>query len=584
LLDLRLPRGIPGVVRVVSFAFVWCAISVGSAVAGERLERLAPPDTDSPRAVIRSFLDSAGNAVELADEAAPLLYARPGFRWVPAVRELNEAASENMERAAATLDLSDIAPSLLAQTKLEAVLQIYEILKRVDPAVLAAAPDAAQMDANVGSAKHSYTIPGTPLQIRRISEPSTGDSPTDETVLEDGAFRFSADSIAKLRQAYPRAIEDPTVWGESKNAYQSFATSPGGIIPPAWYTWIEKGPGWLRLHFEGQALWQWVAFLGVVAFSVLLCTCAWVFLRPLVGRRGFLALVGALALPTAIRMSTRLTEHVAETINLVGDVFQHLNFLLLVIGHIAWVWQVIVVFSWAARTLPFWRFKRNTVQASLTRTVIRTIGILVTVVVIGSGLTELGVPLIGVLAGLGIGGLAVALAAQPTMENLIAGVMLYLDEPVRVGDECEFEDVRGTIEEIGIRSTRIRSLDGTLITMTNADFSKLRLKNHSAGQAAFSTSMNLALDSPGSRVKQFLSDAEARMREHSNIKPETVNVQLLEIASASLLVIARCEFEKRSATIEDEKERLRLDLIDAVQGAGLSLVAREAPHEPVAET
>ena len=62
----------------------------------------------------------------------------------------------------------------------------------------------------------------------------------------------------------------------------------------------------------------------------------------------------------------------------------------------------------------------------------------------------------GIVAGLGVGGLAIALAAQPTMENLIGGLSLFADKPIRVGDVCRYGTDEGTVESIGIRSTRIR--------------------------------------------------------------------------------------------------------------------------------
>ncbi len=75
---------------------------------------------------------------------------------------------------------------------------------------------------------------------------------------------------------------------------------------------------------------------------------------------------------------------------------------------------------------------------------------------LGYGATQIGIPIYGVIAGLGVGGLAIALAAQPTIENLIGGIILYADRMVRVGEFCQFDDLAGTVESIGIRSTRIR--------------------------------------------------------------------------------------------------------------------------------
>src|SRR5207248_1522615 len=84
-----------------------------------------------------------------------------------------------------------------------------------------------------------------------------------------------------------------------------------------------------------------------------------------------------------------------------------------------------------------------------------------------------------ILAGLGVGGLAIALAAQKTIENLFGGVAVISDRPVFVGDFCRFGDQLGTVEDIGLRSTRIRTLDRTLVTVPNGQFSSITLENFS---------------------------------------------------------------------------------------------------------
>lgn len=84
------------------------------------------------------------------------------------------------------------------------------------------------------------------------------------------------------------------------------------------------------------------------------------------------------------------------------------------------------------------------------------------------------------VAGLGIGGLAVALAAQKTLENLIGAITLYSSAPVRVGDFCRFGGKIGTVEEIGLRATRIRTLDRTTVHVPNGAFADMQLENFAA--------------------------------------------------------------------------------------------------------
>src|SRR6185369_10358707 len=116
----------------------------------------------------------------------------------------------------------------------------------------------------------------------------------------------------------------------------------------------------------------------------------------------------------------------------------------------------------AAGTVPFGR---------------RALKVFIAVVAFIAALQNFGFNVTGLLAGLGVGGLAVALAAQKTVENLFGSISLVADQPVRLGDVCRFGDTVGTVEDIGLRSTRIRTVSRTLVTIPNAQFSTMALEN-----------------------------------------------------------------------------------------------------------
>lgn len=93
------------------------------------------------------------------------------------------------------------------------------------------------------------------------------------------------------------------------------------------------------------------------------------------------------------------------------------------------------------------------------------------------GLNNAGFDVAALIAGLGIGGLALALAAQDTVKNIFGGVMIYLDRPFKLTDRIKINGVDGTVEEVGVRSTRIRTLEGRLVTIPNAQFSDNAIEN-----------------------------------------------------------------------------------------------------------
>ena len=131
-------------------------------------------------------------------------------------------------------------------------------------------------------------------------------------------------------------------------------------------------------------------------------------------------------------------------------------------------------------------------------------------------LNILGIDVTTGIAALGLGGLAIALGAQKTVENVVGSVSVVVDEPVRVGDFCKVGDVSGTVEEIGIRSTRIRTNDRTRVTIPNSNFAALQIENFSdRDRFLFNPILQLAreLDADGVErvlegLRQALSEAD----------------------------------------------------------------------------
>ena len=139
------------------------------------------------------------------------------------------------------------------------------------------------------------------------------------------------------------------------------------------------------------------------------------------------------------------------------------------------------------------------------------------------------------LAGLGVGGIAVALAAQRTIENLFGGVMLYTDRPVSVGDFCRFGDKLGTIEEIGIRSTRIRTLDHTVITVPNAKFSNMELDNITARERIrLLAVVTVRYETTPDQLRYILVEIRKLLYSHERVISDTPRVRFINFGAYSL--------------------------------------------------
>jgi MscS family membrane protein len=159
-------------------------------------------------------------------------------------------------------------------------------------------------------------------------------------------------------------------------------------------------------------------------------------------------------------------------------------------------------------------------------------------------LENMGMDVKALLAGLGVGGLAVALAGQKTMENLFGGLVLVLDQPIRVGDTCGFGDKTGEVVEVGLRSIRLRTADRTVITVPNGEFSQLTLENFAKrDRIRFDTTLGLRLDTGVARLKRIVEGLEAVLVGDAKIDHAMpCRVRFVQVSPASLDLDVFCYF------------------------------------------
>jgi len=187
--------------------------------------------------------------------------------------------------------------------------------------------------------------------------------------------------------------------------------------------------------------------------------------------------------------------------------------------------------------------------------------------------SAVGYPVGSLLAGLGIGGLAVALAGQKTIENLFGAFSIGADQPFRQGDVVRIDDVIGTVEAIGLRSTKIRSLDRTLISIPNGKLAEMRLESFSArDRLRLACTLGLVHGTTAAQLRQVLAGLEAALREHPKLWPEGVVVRLKELGESALCVEVMAWFATVDfAEFQLIRQELLLRFLEIVQEAGSAL-------------
>lgn len=201
-------------------------------------------------------------------------------------------------------------------------------------------------------------------------------------------------------------------------------------------------------------------------------------------------------------------------------------------------------------------------------------------------LSLLGYPVASLIAGLGIGGLALALAAQKTVENLFGAFSLGVDQPFRVGDFVKVQDFVATVESIGLRSTRFRTLDRTLVTIPNGHLADSRLESFSArDRMRLHAIIGLVYGTTEAQMRAVLAGFEQVLREHPRIWPEAMVVRFREFAASSLDIEVMCWFQTEVfSEFQEMRQEVLLGFMGVVERAGTSIAFPTRTIHLVTET
>lgn len=187
-------------------------------------------------------------------------------------------------------------------------------------------------------------------------------------------------------------------------------------------------------------------------------------------------------------------------------------------------------------------------------------------------LAEFGYPATSLITGLGIGGVVLALAAQKTVENLFGSISIGIDKPLRVGDFVKVDEVLGTVELIGLRSTRIRTLSRTVVTIPNGRMADMRIESYTLRDKIWlSAVIGVEYGTSAAQLKQVLEGIEKVLMDHPKIWSEKVIVRFAEFGSSSLNIQVMAWF---MTTEYDEfmviRQEVLLGFMRVVEEAGTS--------------
>lgn len=414
-------------------------------------------------------------------------------------------------------------------------------------------------------------------------------SATSEGRLDDGLPPDIEQIATTDRAGAPEPIRMIRVPRESRSVWMF---TPATVArTDAWYDRLYSR--WLRERIVGTRLqfllhegpfnlfyWQWLAFPLIALFAWAVGRGVHAVAKPVMERvtrrtrsRWDDRIVESLGPPFTLAVATAAFAAASVFTDLNRESFRFVTTLVrpMMVFALFWaIWRVSTVLltwsmsrSWALNSPS----ARNllAIGTNISRGLIAGLGIV-------AMLAAAGFPVGTVLAGLGIGGLALAFGAQKTVENLFGSIALAIDQPIRVGDFVKVQDFVGTVEDIGIRSTRFRTLDRTVVSIPNGKLADERLESYELrDRMRLATTIGLTYGTTRAQLAAVLQGIEAVLRAHPKIWPDGLTVSFAGLGESSLDIEVMAWFDVPTwSDFQACRQEMLLAFMDVVERAGTS--------------
>jgi MscS family membrane protein len=537
---------------------------------------LRPADTSSPRAALQDFVATMDEIYLVAKDVihdygvSQRLYLTADQR-----RRLFDVLS-SAPKAIRILDLSDTPPILQDTVGLARAIQLKEILDRIEVPPLESIPDR---DAMARTSSKRWRLPGTEIDIALV-----------EGGPRSGEYLVTTETVHRLPEFYERVRKLPYKPGpaaELIEAYRSISSSgaatiydvtlssPVGLERIVPLRWMLNFPNWAKARIVGVAFWQWAGFVSGFVACIGIIYGAFRLARHLGRNRPEESGPGwyALLTPLAIILVSALPLPVLCTIFRIGGTPRIvITFLETTALYLSAAWLSMIATSLVAEVIVASEHLRTTaLDSQLIRLGMRFVGIALAAGFLIQGSYELGFPTYSVLAGLGVGGLAVALAARDSLANLLGSMLIMIEKPFRVGHYIRVSGGEGTVEDVGFRSTRIRTPDNSLISIPNNSVVNATVENLSLRQMRRQRFLiQVTYDTSRDKLEELVAGIKQLIADHPLANKTNYNVRFNDFGESSLNILVFFHIETTDyATELAAREEILFRIMDLAKQLGI---------------
>lgn len=381
----------------------------------------------------------------------------------------------------------------------------------------------------------------------------------------------------------PRSPEDEPRWIFSQGTLLNVDALHASLrsrwvrdnLPPAL---LIQGP-------RALAYWQWIALpllaLACTAVGRILTWLSGMTARRLAAKKPWGArLLHRLSRPVTMAWALFLFWMLLPYLALTLRAEDYVERVLRALGYLVFFWGLVRAVGVAGDEIAEakWSESRPNIRA-VTGVGVRLGKVVVGAIALMVALSQLGYPVTTVVAGLGIGGVALALAAQKTVENLFGSISILADQPFGVGDTIRVDTIEGTVETIGLRSTRIRTVERTLIIIPNGKLADMRIESLGPrDRIRFSTKLGLSRDTKVTQIAAIVQGIHTKLRAHPRVRRDDVFVRLSGVGESSFDLDVAAPVDTIDANeFAKIREELLLTCISVVteEGASLAVPGRQ---------
>jgi MscS family membrane protein len=441
--------------------------------------------------------------------------------FMKAMNEYKEGIQENdtnkMERINDAIRcFSEAKASVISSQREKELAAIFlkEVIDRVIVVDFSKIPESPK--------KNRWRLKNTEIVLKPSTE---GD--------REGEWLITESTWKRAQQFYHRVNDLPYLPGSGQGAL---------YIQP----WMEKYlPVWSKRETLLLKNWQWLGiflglFIGLIIRFITHLIIIFIKNFNLMGRLEWKKdLLQKIEKPLSLLMAATFWYLWSFYLKLEGLSFSIVNGIIQIVFGVAITWAAYNCISVLATYLKSKaQLTESTLDDQLIPFVEKTLKLIIVLLGFLIVLQNMGVNVFSLLAGLGLGGLAFALAAKDTAANLFGSIMILIDRPFKIGDWVKVADVEGTVEEIGFRSTRVRTFYNSLYTVPNANMANAQIDNMGERQyRRTSTKLDVAYDTSPESLQKFITGIREIIDNHPITRKDYYHVYFSNYGESSLKVL-----------------------------------------------